>query len=85
MLKKVVNKRTVHSRSDRIARLVDKDAGIIIKFHKTSIGSLNLLASTHDNCMSNIAATHLVGDSAVCRVFGTKVSLFLDDDDDAVA
>jgi hypothetical protein len=46
---------------------------------------LNLLASTHDNGMPNVAATHLVGDSAVCRVFWAKVSLFLDDDDDAVA
>lgn len=35
--------------------------------------------------MPNIAAADLVGDSAVGRVFGTEVSLFLDDDDDAVA
>lgn len=35
--------------------------------------------------MPDIAATDFVGDSAVGRVFGTEVSLFLDDDDDAVA
>jgi hypothetical protein len=34
--------------------------------------------------MSNIASTNFVGDTAVCGVFGTEVSLFLNDDDDAV-
>lgn len=34
--------------------------------------------------MSDIASTDFVSDTAVCGVFGAKVALFLDDDDDAV-
>lgn len=75
---------TVQSSPDRITRFVNQDTRIIVKLDETSIRSLNLLARSHDYRMSNIASTDFVGDTAVCGVFGAEVSLFLDDDDDAV-
>jgi hypothetical protein len=75
---------TIQSSTDRITGFVDQNTRIIVELDETSIRSLDFLARSNDNCMSNIASTDFVGDTAVCGVFGTEVSLFLDDDDDAV-
>ena len=75
---------TIQTSSDRITGLVNQDARIVVKFDETSIWSLNFLARSNYYCMSDIASTDLVCDTAVCGVFRAKISLFLDDDDDAV-
>lgn len=75
---------TIQSSTDRITGFVDQNTRIIVELDETSIRSLDFLARSNDYCMSNITSTDFVGDTAVCGVFGTEVSLFLDDDDDAV-
>lgn len=77
--------RTIQSCANRISRFVNQHTGIITELDKASIRSLNLFACTNDNSMSNISATNFIGDTAIGRIFGTKVSLFLDDNNYPIA
>jgi hypothetical protein len=75
------------SGADGLAGLVDQDAGIVVELDDAAIGALPLLGGAHDDGVSDVSATDLVGGAdgdAVARL-RAKVALLLDNNDYAVA
>ena len=75
---------TIHSRPNRIPRLVHQDARIILKLDQAAILPLHFLLYTHHDRMSQIPSSYFICDStAMCRL-GSEAPLFLDDNHDAI-
>jgi hypothetical protein len=88
---KAQNKLTVQPRPNRLPRLTNQHARIIVEPHHAPVRPLPLLLRAHDHGMPYVAAPDFVrsgdGDAAApaWAGFGAEVALLLDYDYDAVA
>jgi hypothetical protein len=78
---------TADSGSNRLAGLVDEDAGIVVELDHAPVWPLPLLRCAHYHGMSYIASTDLVrcADGNAVAGLGAKVALLLDDYHYAIA
>lgn len=75
---------TVHSRPNRITRLVYQHTGIVIELDRAPILSLHLLPYANNDGMPHVTSTDLVCDTTAACAFGAEIPLLLDDHDDTV-
>lgn len=74
---------TIQPRPNRLTRLIDKHASVVIKLDHAPIRPLNLLSRANDNGVSDVSSSDLVGDTAAAGGF-YRGPVLLDNDDDAV-
>jgi hypothetical protein len=69
-----------NSRPNRLSRLIDQHAGIIVELDHTPVRSLPLLRRAHYDCMPYVASSDLVrGADGDGGALGAEVSLLLHD------
>lgn len=69
----------VDSRSDRIAGLVDENAGVVVEADNRAIGALDLLLCSHDDSVSNVSSLDLVRCGSGTHSCVGGATLLLDD------
>jgi hypothetical protein len=76
---------TRQSGTDRIAVLVDEDAGIVVEFDETAVFSLLFLSCSHNDCVSDIPSPYFVLDADRTSLAFTKAPLLLHHNDYTIA
>lgn len=74
----------VDTRSDRVARLVEKDTGIVVELDDRAVSALRRISGSDDDGVADVTALDLVGGRDTSHATGGRASLLLNDGDDTV-
>jgi len=71
---------TVDARTDRVASLVDQDAGVVVESDDAAVGARGLLLGADDNGVAHVTALDLVRGRRAGHTTITSAAVLLDDD-----
>jgi hypothetical protein len=72
---------TIQSWTDRIAVLVDEDAGVVVEAYVAAVRSLLFLSRAYNDGVSDVSSSYFVRDTDAGRIRAlAEASLFLHDD-----